>query len=198
MSYSVAHRAAVLLAAGESRRMGRPKALLPWGHSTLLEYNLQELVAAANQVVVVLGAHADRLRSLVRPPVQAVFNPDWPSGRVSSVLAGLRALGAPSSILIAGVDSPLAPGLAIRLFEAHAASGCPITVPTHGGRFGHPPVFDGSLLPELLGITEEGEGLREVLRRYPVYTLEVPYPSVLWNFNRPEDYEAAYRLVHGL
>jgi CTP:molybdopterin cytidylyltransferase MocA len=106
--------------------------------------------------------------------------------------------------MVVSVDQPLEPGLVDALLGAAArewgARGAdpglpradamrPIIVPVFQGRRGHPPLFHGSLLPELLGVGEEYEGLRAVVRRRPERVLEIPWanPDILFNLNTPAD-----------
>jgi molybdenum cofactor cytidylyltransferase len=200
---------ALLLAAGESARMGTPKALLEWGGRPLLGHQLAVLQRSrVDECIVVLGREAGRLGGLVQPllrprwKARAVVNPRPADGRSSSVKAGLAALSRPpAAILIACVDQPLERDLVDALLEAGEkewgtpSDGGPpkrIVIPTFGGHRGHPPLFHGSLFPELLGVSEETEGLRRVVRRIPERVLEVPWQrsGVLLNLNNPSDYES--------
>lgn len=202
---------ALLLAAGESERMGTPKALLPWGGRPLLAHQLEALQRSrVDECIVVLGRAADRLRSLVRPiprwpgwKTRAVINPRPGDGKSSSIQAGLAALSRPpDAILIAAVDQPLeAPLVDALLATAEKEWTLPrdgvwpgrrIVVPTFDGKRGHPPLFHGSLLSELLGVSEATEGLRRVVRRIPERVLEMPWQrsGILLNLNAPADLEA--------
>src|SRR3990172_2139083 len=100
--------AALLLAAGESSRMGRPKALLSWGNGSLLQHQVGELVTAgAAPVLVVLGPRAEALLSQIQPPARWVINPDPARGKCSSVLVGLAELGQEwQTLLVLAVDQP--------------------------------------------------------------------------------------------
>ena len=201
---------ALLLAAGESERMGFPKALLPWGGRPLLAHQLEALQRSrVDECIVVLGREAERLRSLVRPiprwpgwKARAVINPRPADGKASSVQAGLAALSRPpDAILIAAVDQPLETPLVDALLEtARKEWMMPrdgvwparrIVVPTFDGKRGHPPLFHGSLLSELLGVSEANEGLRRVVRRIPERVLEMPWQrsGILLNLNTPVDLE---------
>lgn len=190
---------AILLAAGESARMGRPKALLPWGQGTLLEYQLWEMAAAGvAESVVVLGAQEGELRPIVArfSQARAVLNPDYLQGKTTSIVAGLRALGAVRHLLVLAVDQPRPREVLQALLRHHLDSGAAITVPTYRGRRGHPILFRGDLLGELLEIREETLGLREVLvrRRCEVSEVTTDSPTVLVDLNDPAQYEEARRL----
>ena len=189
--------AAILLAAGESSRMGTLKALLPWGEATLLEYQAAQLRASrCSEIVVVLGHEAGRLRAVLGEET-VVHNPDYRLGKTTSIRVGVGALSAEAdAALILAVDQPRPAWLLDLLSAERGQTRAAITVPAHAGRRGHPPVFAASLFPELLALSEERQGLREVMSRHAaeVHVVEVDTPLVHVNLNRPEDYEAARAL----
>lgn len=189
---------AILLAAGESSRMGSPKPLLPWGDATLIEYQLGELAASqVETVVVVLGYEAQRLRPYVQgPKMRVVVNEDYRQGPASSLRAGARALPpAVTAVVVLRVDQPRPRYLIDGLVSAHLGQQWPITVPVYQGRRGHPPVLAGQLVPELLAVTEETRGLRAVMWRHAatIHEVELGTPIVLLDINSPQDYQRARR-----
>ncbi|MBI3742725.1 MAG: nucleotidyltransferase family protein [Chloroflexi bacterium] len=192
--------AVILLAAGESSRMGQPKQLLPWRGLPLVQYHLQELRATtAGEIAVVLGHEAARVRPLVEPSlvdkrVHVVRNDAYREGKTTSIKAGLRALRAtPSGVMLLAVDQPRPREVLQRLIDEHLSKGNLISVPRHGNRHGHPPLFDASLIPELLEISEAKQGIREVIERHreALREIEIADPLVVTNLNTPEDYERA-------
>lgn len=190
--------AAMLLAAGESTRMGRLKALLDWHGQTLIEYQIHELLAAgADAVIVVLGHRADELRPLAeRAGAQVALNLDYRAGRAGSIRVGAEALPEDvTAIVILSVDQPRDRAITATLLAAHRAGGNLITVPAYQGRRGHPAILAGALLSELRSVDEESEGLRSVMRRHVAERVDVPVddPTVLFDLNQPSDYEAARR-----
>ena len=195
--------AGVLLAAGESSRMGRPKQTLDWLGEPLVVYQIRQLLkAGVGQAVVVLGHKAATVQPLVEavedPRVTVVVNPDYLEGKTTSVKLGLRSVGpGAGAILLLAADQPRPAALLRRLAEAHAAREAIISIPAHRGKHGHPPIFDASLLPELLRITEEGRGVREVIQRHSgaIHEVAVDDPLVLTNLNTREDYERALALA---
>ena len=183
-------RAGVILAAGASERMGRPKALLAWGDTTLLEYALREARAAGVEDLVVVLGPATRHLQLGTP---TAFNPDPDAGRSASIRIGSQALpDGVGTILIQSVDQPVSGDVIDALFRA-VEGGAELVVPTYRGRRGHPACFSGRLLGELRGVSETGEGLRAVVRRHAAQLVEVAVNSqaVLWNLNDPDAYAAA-------
>jgi len=189
---------AILLAAGESSRMGRLKALLPWRNTTLLEHQLRALLdAGANQVVVVLGHDADRLKPIVESTDGAswTLNPDYLQGKTTSLKSGVAALTGQqvSDVLLLNVDQPRSADTVRTLLKRHLASPYLITIPTHGGKGGHPILITAELLPELAEINEESQGLKAVVRRHAEATerFELDDPTLLWDLNTPEQYQQA-------
>ena len=191
---------AILLAAGESTRMGRLKALLPWQDLTLVEYQVQSLQrAGVAEVVLVVGHRGDEVEAPVKgmPGVKAVANPDYRQGKATSVKTGLRHLSSSiQGILVLAVDQPRPPHILESLIKAHLERGALITCPVYRGHTGHPLIFASGLLPEMLAITEEGQGLREVTHRHSgeTYRMEVDTPIVTVDVNSPEDLQEAQRL----
>lgn len=187
--------AAILLAAGESTRMGRPKALLPWAGSTLIEYQVAELAAAGvHEIVIVLGHEAEAVRPSVPDRARVVVNEAYREGRASSLRAGASALrDAADPIVLLNIDQPRPRHVIAELLAAHLAGDAPITMPVHDGRHGHPVVLSGALLPELRAATEGAAGLRGVIAQHADEARDVPIadPIVLLDINTPEEYEAA-------
>lgn len=194
--------AAILLAAGESARMGRPKQLLDWGGTTLVTAQVETLLATGcRPVVVVLGAHEQRVRRVIpaRADVQITTNRQWSTGRASSIRSGARAVpSAVDAVVVTSVDQPTTPEVIAPLVDAlRSAPTARIVVPRHDGRNGHPPLFDSSLLPELRCVTERHEGLRQVRRRHSEHTtfVDLDNPFVVLNLNTPEAYRSALALL---
>jgi molybdenum cofactor cytidylyltransferase len=192
--------AAVILAAGESRRMGTPKALLPFPAKerkqeppkTFLEHLLevsQDPRIGMNRVV--LGAHAAEIQARVRlDPASIVVNADWASGQLSSIQAAIRSLprGSTDGMLLFLVDHPLiSKELVGNLIEQFYASGQSIVLPTFRGQRGHPVIFASGLYDELLAAPVE-KGARAVVWAHAAEVLEIPTEEegVVLNLNDPE------------
>ena len=188
--------AAILLAAGASSRMGRPKPLLDWHGQPLIAAQVDALAAAGcAPIIAVLGSRAREIRSALPAAAQAVTNHAWRQGRAGSIRAAARAVPAHAKqIVIASVDQPCAPAGIRRTIDALAAEpGARIAVPRYRGRNGHPPAFDAALLPALRRVGERRQGLRAIRRsqRGATIFIEVDDPAVLLNLNSPADYERA-------
>ncbi len=188
--------AAILLAGGESSRMGTAKPLLKWGGNTLIEYQLAQLKEPpVDRLVVVLGHRADEVLPYVRGSgAQALINELYAEGRASSLRLGAAALpDKTTAVLVLSVDQPRAHDVIARLVDVHRHSGSLITVPTYDEKRGHPPLLDGSLLPELREVNEAMQGLRAVIERHAADVNELPFETstVLLDLNRLQEYQTA-------
>ena len=194
----VAMIAGLLLAAGESTRMGSPKPLLDWHGRPLVRYQVEQLRAGGcDLVVVVLGYRADRVRPFVDGlKAKVVENSAYREGRATSVRAGAAAIPLSAGwVLVLGVDQPRPAGAVRAVVEAAQASDAAVIIPRYSGRNGHPTAFAGRLLPEMRRVRDETLGLREVVRRWEkeLQTAEVDFPEVLVDVNTPEQYQQAHR-----
>lgn len=187
--------AAMLLAGGESRRMGTPKPLLEWEGRSLIEYQIEQLQSAVDRIVVVLGHRADDVLPLVhRVGAQAIINELYGEGRASSVRVAAAALPEDTScVVVLNVDQPRPAAAVRRLVDHHQRTSSLITLPTFDGKRGHPPVISGALLPEMREVREETLGLRAIMDAHAseIDDLDFDSPIVLLDLNEPEDYEAA-------
>jgi molybdenum cofactor cytidylyltransferase len=193
--------AAVVLAAGESSRLGTFKPLLPWpaeaSAETLVGYQVRQLrEAGLGPVVVVTGNRAEDVAPVsIDAGAAAVHNPQFRSGKASSVRAGVAAAPEGVPLLIVGVDQPR-PARIFRQLAAVLLEGNTLVIPTYRGRRGHPPLFAAHLRGELLAVQEDGFGLRAVVQRHAnhVTYVEIDCPLVLVNLNTPEELTAARQL----
>jgi molybdenum cofactor cytidylyltransferase len=146
--------AAVILSGGASRRMGSPKALLPYQGRPFLEHLLDITKPPKVQVRrVVLGADADPIRKeIALPEDQVVVNLDWENGQLSSLQAAIRSLPRDvEALLVCPVDHPLvSAALLDELMDAFQKTRAPVVVPLYEGRRGHPVIFSAAVFSELL------------------------------------------------
>ena len=189
--------AAVILAAGESLRMGRPKALLPYRGGTFLSHLLKiTRHPKIGLTRVVVGAHREEIESAAAlPPGEFVFNSDWRQGQLSSIQAALRSLPEDSTegILLCPVDHPLISAtLVSSLIEKFYSSGKLIVLPKYSGRRGHPIIFSSQLYPELQSAPAE-VGARAVVWAHAADVLEMPVEEegVVLNLNDPATLDRA-------
>jgi CTP:molybdopterin cytidylyltransferase MocA len=182
--------------------MGELKALLPWaaGQPLIVYQTGQLLRTPVERVVVVLGHRASEVQALLPDDARmiAIHNPDYQSGKVSSIVAGVRGCGEAAHVLVVGVDQPRPAELTAAVIRQHLTESGMITVAGFGGRRGHPVLFQPQLRDELLAIDEASQGLRAVLQRHAadVSICETGSALALVNLNTPEDYAAARRLAH--
>jgi molybdenum cofactor cytidylyltransferase len=185
---------ALILAAGQSSRMGRDKALLQYQGGTFLQIIMQNLrEAGVDRAVVVLGHHAAEIQQTIDlDRAQVVVNENYRLGQTSSLQAGLKALDLPATdgILLCLVDHPaVSADLMRRILLAHRESGAPVVVPVYKGQRGHPIFIGRALFEELLAL-KTTDGANSVIRKYHDSTrwLSVDQEGVLLDVDRPEDY----------
>jgi molybdenum cofactor cytidylyltransferase len=202
MSVGVADRkplAAVILAAGESSRMGAPKALVPYRGKTFVEHLLEITRHTRVGVTrIVVGAHADAIREKLSSQAAAiVVNEDWIKGQLSSIQAAIRSLPEEGScgMILCPVDHPMvSAALVARLIGEFDASGKAIVIPTYQQRRGHPLIFRASLYPELVAASPE-VGARQVVWAHADEISEVSTEEegVILNINDSATLERALR-----
>ncbi len=182
--------AGIILAAGESRRMGFPKALLRYREETFLDRLVGLFDGRCSPVIVVLGAEAERIRASARRPATFVENPDYERGMTSSLQCGLRALPPDAEgVLFTLVDHPAVE--AATLDALLAAPGPLLRVPRYQGRRGHPVWFARELAGEFLALLPDGAA-RDVVHAHPTETefLDLSDPGIVADIDDPEAYRA--------
>ncbi len=195
---------AVVLAAGQSSRMGRPKALLrcaPTNDTFLVRIVRTVRDGGVSDVVVVGRPEDEALRAHAAgflPPIEYVANPAPLRGQLSSLIVGIdcvEARGA-GAVLVMPVDIPLVSARTIaRVLAAAADSTALIVRATHDGRHGHPVLFRRAVF-HALRAADAAVGAKAVLHSHAeqVLNVEVDDPGVLRDFDAPEDYERIFRL----
>ena len=184
---------AIVLAAGESRRMGAPKMILPYEGMTIIEKVLENVLASdAEKVVTVLGSHKEEvLKVIERFPVMHCYNGNYKNGMLSSVKCGFEFL--PGDFRAAMVflgDQPMVETSVInKMINLYNTSGKGILVPVFENKRGHPLMADRKYRDEIIDL-DDPEGLKGLLRRHPDDLLEVvtENPSVLKDIDTMEDY----------
>jgi molybdenum cofactor cytidylyltransferase len=191
---------AIILAAGESRRMGRPKLILDWQGKTILQHVLDALRGSpVGEVVLVLGHEAERIRGRIQAPgVKIVINPDYREGMSTSLRRGILAADPDTqAFLVVLADQP---GINPKIIDElilnfrQAFPGKNIVVPVVKGRHGHPVLFGSKYRGEILAI--EGDvGGREILAKHPEEILHVQMDTdaMLVDIDTPEDYQTHLR-----
>lgn len=185
----------IILAAGESKRMGFPKALLAiQGTSFVRSIIEKHRQAGIEQIIVVTGAHCEDVGNEVNAPgVTVAHNKDYMRGQLSSIQTGIKAAEQFlfDAILLHPVDHPLITGDTITLLiEQYRAASFPIVLPTYQKKRGHPVIFSSSLFPELYAAPAD-IGARSVVWNHKAEVLEIETADkgILQNIDTPETYE---------
>jgi molybdenum cofactor cytidylyltransferase len=184
---------ALILAAGQSRRMGQPKMLLSWGQTTVLETIIATFKAAElDDILVVTGGDRERVEALVGEAARTLFNPNYARGEMlSSVQAGLSGLKPEVEAVLIGLgDQPQVRESSVRLVvDAYRKSGASLVVPSFQMRRGHPWLVTRSHWEEILDLRAP-ISLREFLNHHAqdIHYVEIEDDSILIDLDTPEDY----------
>jgi len=187
--------AGVVLAAGESRRMGRLKALLPFGNRTVIEQVLHPLLQSdLVSITVVLGHRAEEIAVVLKAlPIHLVTNPHYRDGMTTSVQAALRHITPlPDAYLLALVDQPQLGITPVQhVLTAFNQTDKGFVIPTWNGKRGHPIILAARYRQDVLALGPD-QGLNLVTRSHPDDTLELPMSDddILRDMDYPEEYEA--------
>lgn len=199
---SVYNITAVLLAAGQSRRMGAFKPLLPFGGVSVIAACVANLRAAGiDEVVVVVGYRADEVRAALAhlPEVRFAVNDDAESEMGVSIARGVEQVAAEEgALLVALVDQPGTPPEAVRSLVEAWQAGARLVVPEWRGRGGHPVLIDLAFRDELMSLVPR-EGLRALFdaHREEVRRVRAESPFVARDMDTWDDYVALHTEVFG-
>lgn len=193
--------AAILLAAGQSKRMGAFKPLLPFGNKTVIESCIDYLrEGGVETIVVVVGHRADEVRErLEKHDVRFAFNPDPDSEMGASIAAGISALpGSAEATLIALADHPAVPASVVSTVIDAWNKGAGLVIPTWQNRGGHPVLIDLAFKSELLTLSSTG-GLRKLFEDHPdqVQRIAVDSPFIARDMDTWDDYLTLHREATG-
>jgi len=182
----------IVLAAGQSRRMGKNKLALPWGSSTILESTLKTLSETkTSEKILVLGHEAERWEHLKGlPDWKVISSPQYALGQSHSLQAGLAQLADEcEGILFCLGDVPLLQRKTVdHIIDIYHANSIPLVAPVYRGQRGNPVLFAASLLPELKQL--DGDmGARELFNRHPHILVPVDDPGVIIDIDTPEEYK---------
>ncbi|MDI6764544.1 MAG: molybdenum cofactor cytidylyltransferase [Thermodesulfobacteriota bacterium] len=171
---------AILLGAGESKRMGRDKLFLPWGKETIFEHCLQSLLCSrVNEVVVVVNSRMKEMAErLKKKKIKVIINPDYRKGMSGSIRYGMKAIDSQSDgILIALGDQPFLKRRTIdALIGAFRRGEGEIIVPSFRGRRGHPVIFHRKYEEELLRLRGDAGG-KTIMMKHPEDVRIIPVKS---------------------
>jgi len=167
--------AILVLAAGESSRMGRPKQLLPWKKGTLLQHSLKNALEVSKDVFVVLGAHYENIApTLSNYPISILRNTQWKMGMGASIATGLREITKENyfnSVLIILGDQPLLEKNHLStLIQRFKETPSKIVATKYGEKGGVPAIFEASLFKDLAGMTGNS-GAKQLINSQDCETL---------------------------
>jgi molybdenum cofactor cytidylyltransferase len=189
------HIAAVILAAGQSRRMGQPKMILPWGNLTVIGQVASVLAeAGVEEIVAVVGGARQKVEAaLAGMPVRTVFNPRFEEDEMTpSLQAGLRALRTDTrGCLVVLGDQPQIEGAIVKeVLATFLSSGADLVIPSYQMRRGHPWLISKSMWKEIQAL-QPPDTLRDFINWHAdrIHYLNVSSPSVLKDLDTPGDYD---------
>lgn len=185
----------VILAAGNSSRLGRPKQLLTYGDKSLLRHAIDEAVKiVGTNVIVVLGAEAGRIREeIIDTQVKTVENPDWEQGMASSIRTGLSELLSfqplVDGVILTVCDQPfLSAGILNELINIKANSEKKIVACAYGSTVGTPALFGKKYFPALMRLMGD-EGAKILLVQHKDDMVSIPFGLGTMDIDTAEDYE---------
>lgn len=195
MKYIIEQCGIIILAAGESKRMGKPKQLLSFNGITLLTSVAKTACESDMQpVIVVLGANAEKIEaSMNMAGINLVKNDDWQEGMASSIRKGVTTITEffpnVDGIVMLVCDQPYLTHEVIKaLIEAQRNSGLPVAAASYGGKLGTPALFHKSLFSDLMSL-EGDTGARKMLERKREHVVEVDFDMGVVDIDTQEDYE---------
>jgi len=194
---------AVILAAGASKRFGRNKLLEMINGKPMIRWVVESaLNSMVDEVIVVLGFEAERVAETIKDlPCKIVVNENYKEGMSSSVKCGLRnTMNKSMAILVIPGDCPLIRSEDMnKVINRYLESRKPIVIATHKGKRGHPILISREIFEEVLRISEEGMGLKEVIKKHEgeIAYAETENEGVTIDIDSPEDLKEAIKLIRG-
>lgn len=160
---------AIILAAGEGKRIGSTKALLNWGNENLINYQINSLShKSITEKIVVVGSESENVKkAILRNEIKIAENNDYLSGKTSSIKKGISYIGNDQNdILLMAVDQPRTEDLINKVVDFHNTNPLDkkISMPYKEGHGGHPIIFSNLFLDDLSKIKEESFGIREIIK----------------------------------
>jgi molybdenum cofactor cytidylyltransferase len=186
----------IILAAGESKRMGTPKQLLPWGKTIILQQVIENADSSRlDQLLVVLGHRADEITAEIKvsSKTRILVNRDFRDGMSSSVKCGIKNAFADTEafMLLLGDQPFISTNVIDKLIDSYCAGRHGIVIPFYDGHRGHPVILDSRYREELLSIRDQG--VREVVNKHAqdIFEVCVDSPNILNDIDTPQDYQEA-------
>ena len=192
---------AIVLAAGESKRMGSPKMLLPFNGLTMIENVIANVLdSKIKNIMVVLGADREPIVKLIKTKaVNYCYNENYKDGMLSSVVCGFRNLPIDhSAVLVFQGDQPLITPKAINsVIEVYISSGKGIVIPVYKNKRGHPILIDRKYRDEIQKLSPD-EGLRSLALKFPddVSEVDTDDAGILRDFDTYDEYKKGINQIH--
>ena len=187
---------AIILAAGEGKRIGATKALLNWGNEKLINYQINSLShKSISEKIVVVGSESEKVKkSISQGKIKIAENNDYLSGKTSSIKKGISYIGKDQNdILLMAVDQPRTEDLINKVVDFHITNPLDkkISMPYKEGHGGHPIIFSNLFLDDLSKIKEESFGIREIIKNNSESIIRFKTTDFSSNIdiNTSEDYE---------
>ena len=192
---------AIVLAAGESKRMGSPKMLLPFNGHTMIENVIANVLdSKIKNIMVVLGADREPIVKLIQTKaVNYCYNENYKDGMLSSVVCGFRNIPIDhSAVLVFQGDQPLVtPEVINSVIEDYKSSGKGIVIPVYKKKRGHPILIDNRYRNEIQKLNPD-EGLRSLALKFPDDISEVnsDEAGILRDFDTYDEYKSEINQIH--
>ena len=187
---------AIILAAGEGKRIGTTKALLNWGNENLINYQINSLShEGITEKIVVVGSESEKVKkSISKNEIKIAENNNYLSGKTSSIKKGISYIGKDQNdILLMAVDQPRTEDLINKVVDFHITNPLDkkISMPYKEGHGGHPIIFSNLFLDDLSKIKEESFGIREIIKNNSESIIRFKTTDFSSNIdiNTSEDYE---------
>jgi molybdenum cofactor cytidylyltransferase len=186
----------IILSAGESKRMGTPKQLLPWGKTIILQQVIENAQnSRLDKILLVLGSRADEIAAKIKvaPTTKIVTNQDYKEGMSSSVKCGVK--NAPTEteayMLLLGDQPFISPEIINTVLAGYKKSKHGIVIPVYDGKHGHPVIFNVKYKQELLAIGDRGAKVITEKHAGEIMEVTVNASEVLTDIDTPQDYQKA-------
>lgn len=184
---------AIILAAGESKRMGSPKMILPFRGMTIIEKVIENVLSSdVDKTIIVLGAGKEKILKLTEKlPVMYCFNGNYKNGMLSSVKRGFEYLPKDfrAAVVLLGDQPMIGASVINTVIKGYNESGKNIIIPVYNNKRGHPLLVDKRYWDEIISL-DGPEGLKELINRHPDDLLEVETgnPEILKDIDTEEEY----------
>jgi len=184
---------AIILAAGESKRMGKPKLLLPFGEKTIIETVIDNVIQSkVEKILVVLGSNWKKIKKKIKNlPLKIIVNSNFTKGMLSSVQCGFQTLpkNTQAVLVVLGDQPAVSSAIIDKIIDAFKRIKKGIVLPVYKNNRGHPVLIDMKYRDEVENLSPD-VGLRDLVYNHPedILEVEVETPGILGDIDDMEDY----------